>query len=130
MYNENLRKQITQLRLSSHKLEIKMGRHKDIEREERICNYCRMGRIESEEHFLFECPNYAKEREYFRAQLLSHNKTFGNEMGGRKLLNKIFRSKDNTVFTLLGNFISNSWKTRHLMGSNLPGIRPKEAITT
>ena len=130
MYNENLRKQITQLRLSSHKLEIEMGRHNDIEREERICNYCRMGRIESEEHFLFECPNYAKEREHFRAQLLSHNKTFGNEMGGRKLLNKIFRSKDNTVFTLLGNFISNSWKTRHLMGSNLQNMGPKEAITT
>ena len=42
--------------------------------------YCRMGKIESEEHFLFECPNYTKDREEFRTQLILHDQKF-NRMG-------------------------------------------------
>ena len=79
--------------------------------------YCRMGKVESEEHFLFECPNYEKNREQFRTKLIEHDEKF-NSKGGFDLLNQVFESKDNAVFTLLGNLIDKSWKTRYLMASN------------
>ena len=62
MNNGKLRQKITQLRLASHKLEIELGRHKGITRDGRTCMYCRMGKVESEEHFLFECTNYEKKQ--------------------------------------------------------------------
>ena len=52
------RKFVAKLRCSDHELEIEKGRHKNIDRQERVCEMCTMGKIESEEHFLFECPFY------------------------------------------------------------------------
>ena len=106
MTNAKLRKKITQLRLSAHKLEIEVGRHKNVKREERFCQHCRMGKIESEEHFLFECPNYSKEREDFRAQIGATDK-FNGETEGIEMLREIFRCKDETVFNIFGKFAHN-----------------------
>ena len=52
------RKAITKIRCSDHVLEIEKGRHKKTPREARICKLCTMGRIETEEHFLFDCTFY------------------------------------------------------------------------
>ena len=52
------RKAITKLRCSDHELEIERGRHKKIPREARLCRLCGIGKIETEEHFLFECNFY------------------------------------------------------------------------
>ena len=60
--NDNHRKAITKLRVSSHKLEIEVGRWKKLPREERICINCNLGKVENETHFLFECPKYNQKR--------------------------------------------------------------------
>ena len=60
--NDNHRKAITKLRLSSHKLEIEVGRWKKLTRKERICRCCQLGMVENETHFLFECPRYTQKR--------------------------------------------------------------------
>ena len=52
------RKTIAKIRCSDHKLEIEKGRHKRIPREARICKLCPMGKIETEDHFLFDCAFY------------------------------------------------------------------------
>ena len=52
------RKAISKLRCSDHQLEIEKGRHKGIGRQERLCEMCHMNKVESEEHFLFECSFY------------------------------------------------------------------------
>ena len=52
------RKAISKLRCSDHELEIERGRHKNISREMRYCKYCNGQRIETEEHFLFDCTYY------------------------------------------------------------------------
>lgn len=56
--NESLRKTLSQFRLSSHKLEIEVGRYSGIARENRICKCCSSNMIESEYHFLLTCPLY------------------------------------------------------------------------
>ena len=62
--NYHLRKILTKFRCSDHRLEIEVGRHKGIQTEQRICKLCR-GAIESEIHFLTECPLYnASRRKY------------------------------------------------------------------
>ena len=53
---------ITKLRLSSHRLEIEVGRWKKLTREERICRSCELGKVENETHFLFECSRYMQKR--------------------------------------------------------------------
>jgi hypothetical protein len=65
---KKFRQEFTRLRLSSHKLNIEVGRwHKPnpIPRNERLCTFCNC--IEDEFHFLFECKLYtALRRKYLR----------------------------------------------------------------
>ena len=56
------RKALTQFRLSLHDLAIERGRCQNIDRQERICNFCTGKRVESEYHFLLVCPLYRELR--------------------------------------------------------------------
>ena len=57
-----LRKNISKLRLSSHSLNIEVGRHTrpKVDRKYRLCKLCNSGVIEDEEHFVMACPVYGK----------------------------------------------------------------------
>ena len=52
------RKIIAKLRCSDHTLEIEKGRHRKMERSDRLCKQCNVGTIETEAHFLLECRKY------------------------------------------------------------------------
>ena len=56
--SEKLRMPITRLRLASHDLEIEIGRHNRIDRNNRICKLCNSNAIETEFHFVMVCPLY------------------------------------------------------------------------
>ena len=56
-----LRKIVTKFRCSDHRLEIELGRHGNVIPGNRICQICR-GNVETESHFLAECPLYSKLR--------------------------------------------------------------------
>ena len=56
------RRNLTQLRISAHKLAIEKDRYKNINKEKRICKYCSLNAVEDEMHFLLECTSYQKER--------------------------------------------------------------------
>ena len=58
VHDFKLRKCLAQLRLSSHNLSIEKGRHckPKILVEKRLCKFCNINCIESEEHFLLHCP--------------------------------------------------------------------------
>ena len=61
----NLRKCVAKFRCSDHKLEVETGRHRKQRLEERICQVCYQS-VETELHFLQECPLYTKLRsKYF-----------------------------------------------------------------
>ena len=62
----NLRKNIAKLRCSNHCLEIEKGRHRNIPREERICNTCTDKIIEDEDHFLSKCKFYEQLRSRYQ----------------------------------------------------------------
>ena len=59
--NYHLRRIISKFRCSDHKLEIEIGRHKGDSIDDRLCQLCR-GSVETELHFLTECPLYRKIR--------------------------------------------------------------------
>ena len=44
---------------SSHKLQIEIGRHHNIPRENRLCKLCDLNKVEDEDHFISECPAYS-----------------------------------------------------------------------
>lgn len=60
--NENHRISLTRFRCSAHNLLIEEGRHRNIERNLRICTKCNMNVIENEYHFLLVCPFYRELR--------------------------------------------------------------------
>ena len=49
---------ITRFRISAHNLGIEKGRHRNLERRNRLCNICDKGVIEDEFHFILTCPLY------------------------------------------------------------------------
>lgn len=56
--NANFRNAIVKLRLSSHHLNIEIGRHRNIDRAERKCILCNLNDLEDEYHFTLVCPIY------------------------------------------------------------------------
>ena len=55
--NPVIRRTVTKFRLSNHRLNIETARHKNIHRELRFCHFCKNS-VESEIHFLIDCPTY------------------------------------------------------------------------
>ena len=61
----HMRKLISKIRCSSHRLEIERGRYTKTQREDRICKICDSGEVEDENHFLIQCPAYKYLREMY-----------------------------------------------------------------
>ena len=59
---------LSRFRLSSHNLALETGRYYNIPKENRICTFCNMNKIESEYHFLLVCPLYAELRRQYLPQ--------------------------------------------------------------
>jgi hypothetical protein len=63
------RKCLSRFRVSSHNLQIEIGRYQNIPREERLCEICNSGEVENETHFLLFCKAYEHSREDHRSSL-------------------------------------------------------------
>jgi hypothetical protein len=68
---------MVKLRSGSHFLRIETGRYeiknkKRLERHERLCLCCDMGKVEDEYHFLFECVLYHDERKRLYDDIMMH----------------------------------------------------------
>ena len=81
LYCINIRKYcvaLAKFRCSNHKLQIEIGRHKNIETIDRICKFCSNQStkvIEDEFHFMCVCPLYAEFRLRFLDKTIINNKT-------------------------------------------------------
>ena len=96
------RKMITKFRCSDHTLEIERRRHKKLKLEDRKCQICNYG-IETEKHFLQECPGYASIR----------NKYFGKVSSNFYL--EILQCKERSTSYKLLNYLSKALRLRDEM---------------
>ena len=51
---------------------IETGRYENIPREQRVCQFCNMRKVEDEYHFLLVCPNYRDLRRNFFKPYFCH----------------------------------------------------------
>ena len=86
--SRNERSVLSQLRCSILPIQIEIGRFNNLKIEERLCPICNTGSIETEYHFLFECPKYQNSREEFYRQLNINANDYTNL---NALLNDLFK---------------------------------------
>ena len=56
------KKCIARYRISSHNLNIELGRQRNENRENRLCTLCNLWDIEDEFHFILKCPTFLELR--------------------------------------------------------------------
>lgn len=106
--NSENRKAISNLRLSSHKLAMKTGEWYNIAEEQRICHFCtNQKKVETEMHFLFECPKY----ENLRQGLLSTAKGFPFE-NKKESLALFFQKGSLKALNIFGKFVRMAFELR------------------
>ena len=86
--NFALRRNITKIRISSHRLEIEAGRYSSkktnrtrVEANQRLCRNCDLKEVEDEEHAITSCPKYKNDREMmfnFLAETFPHFTNLNN----------------------------------------------------
>ena len=106
----HLRKIVTKFRCSDHTLEIERGRHKNLILEKRTCRICNRD-IESEKHFLQDCPCYSSIRKKYLGR---YNNNFYLH---------ILQSKTKIDVFNLSNYLAKALKLRNEILS-LPCINP------
>ena len=109
-----LRKCISKLRLSSHKLSIETGRYTKPKtpEEQRICQYCNLNTIENECHFVLQCPYYTEERvKLLTAVLLREPDTIVSDDCNQTLINILSTDNESIVFSL-GKFLDKCFSKR------------------
>jgi hypothetical protein len=69
----------TNFRISAHSLEIELGRYRNTPAEARLCPHCDLNKVDTEIHFLLECPKYQNLRnDLIKNALKIFVKTIGN----------------------------------------------------
>ena len=103
----DIRKSITKLRISAHKLIIETGRYSKIPRADRLCNKCDANVLGDEIHFLLECSTFENER----TKMLS---VVDNKVNNFKTLNVnqkfiyLLSSENIEILSAVGSFICNN----------------------
>ena len=105
--NIRLRNIIVRFRLSSHNLNIELGRHHAIPRHERICKVCNLGLIEDEHHFLLVCP-------YYKNLRATHLPTFYSQNCSFHHFNILMSSYDPTLIYAISIFLKLALEKRKL----------------
>ena len=105
------RQALSKLRLSNHFLNIEAGRYKQpkIPTERRICFLCNLSKVETETHFLFECPAYDTQRKAFSKELERYSL---EQLPNESALKCFMETKQDQQLILLGNYIENLFKHR------------------
>jgi hypothetical protein len=102
------RQQLTQLRISNHKLAIETGRYTrpKTPQHQRFCLLCNNGTIETEEHMISDCQAYSNIRLEFQSKLE------GKIDFSTNYITKLMKSADDNVIFYLSKFISKCFNHR------------------
>ena len=109
------RNALSKLRLSNHKLNIEVGRHKRIAKENRFCPFC-VDNIEDEVHFLIECELYKNSRENLWEELHLVNPNFIYYNIDQKF--KYLMENENTI-TKVAYFVFYAFEQREIFVEKL-----------
>ena len=106
---------MTKFRLSNHTLMIEKGRHRDLDRDMRICPFCTS--VEDEIHFLTKCEAFR----YIRADLLSKvEETLNNRniryIEGKPLFELLFEQE--AVAQLVAKYLTTAMEIRDFLIEN------------
>ena len=121
--NPNIRKVMSQFRVSNHKLQIERGRYENIPRDQRICKLCDSGEIEDEFHFTFKCKKFDHLRENSNNILKTMFELNTTDESKRKLLQHTMSSEDPVAIALFCKFISDCFNERE------NGLKSRETNT-
>jgi len=102
--NFQLRRSICKFRVSSHHLQIELGRYQGIPRHQRLCQQCSSGEVEDEIHFLFNCSKYEPDRKELVDIILTSCPNF-NSLNDIKKLEWICNCENHNILTHLGVFL-------------------------
>ena len=113
--NKQYQRALTRLRVSSHKLNIEVGRHSRpyIPRHQRFCLYCDTGEIDDEIHFLLKCPFHSAGR-FSLLQEIVHYLPLQSEPDHRDMFINIMTSKNQMILNALGKFVYEEFKRREI----------------
>ena len=99
------RSNIAKLRIYAHNLEIEKGRYFQINRTERFCKICNDLEIEDENHFLWQCEKYRKEREILFKKVSLYYKKFPNFHYDTMISKLLLNSKSVRINKLCTDYI-------------------------
>ena len=117
--NIEYRNALRDIRMSTHKLNIEVGRYENKARIQRLCETCILGHIESEDHFILECPTYEDIRSQFFTEMYNDLHINLKKMGTTGI-KYIFEEGSLTTFKKFGKFLVTCWKIRnHTLGKNI-----------
>ena len=113
--NKRYQRALTRLRVSSHKLNIEVGRHSRpyIPRHQRFCLYCDTGEIDNEIHFLLKCPFHSAGR-FSLLQEIVHYLPLQSKPDHRDMFINIMTSKNQMILNALGKFVYEEFKRREI----------------
>ena len=101
-----LRRCLSRFRISSHRLQIEIGRYQGTPAHMRFCSKCNLGEVEDEIHFLFKCIKFKDERKEFLKSATESCANFPSLDLEEKLV-WLFSNENETVLRTLSQFISN-----------------------
>ena len=89
------RQVITKFKCSDHQLEIERGRYTGTPRPERLCKLCTHNAVETEEHFLMDCPFYNQLREKHNLSGMTNVNNFMDGLDPVKMANYLKEAFEN-----------------------------------
>jgi len=116
--NKKHQRALTRLRVSSHKLNVELGRHSrpPVPRTERICNFCDVNEIDDEIHFMIKCKFHDEARSSLLNEIINYQYISDN-LSPETLFQCIMTSKNEKVLSAIAKFIYVGFQKR----DNCPG---------
>ena len=111
---KNLYSSIARFRLSSHNLQIELGRHKRpyVEPNNRTCQRCNLNSVEDEVHFLMVCPKWEPHRLKLMHTAMAHISDF-LVLRQNQQFQEILSSKVPEINIALGHFLYSTLNNDH-----------------
>jgi hypothetical protein len=82
-----------------------------LEREERVCLYCNLSKVEDESHFLLECPLYNHERSFFFNEIGSICEFFLS-LNNHDKFYWILNNEDYKILSIFSTFLKTCFSLR------------------